>query len=128
MHHDALEVTAQKGEGISVLMEWIMPHCLLFHPRQAVISGEEQGHNLTEDLRTSGWTQPLVTVQQDVIISVHQHQNTALVLKWPAVPVEREKAARQQKELAGIHPSANLQRNCAEGQRKQGQMEGFHER
>lgn len=140
MHHKTFEATAQKGEDTSILVEWIVLH------RPAVF-GEEQEHAVTEDLRTSVWTQPLVIVRQDVTISRHQCQRTILMLGWSAVLAKRRrgtneleegealllgnhyraKTVRRQEELAETHSSANLQRHGAEGQRKQGQMEGFHE-
>lgn len=97
---DRFEAFIQEEDVAKPLhVEWIAPHLLVPHPRQAAIYGEEDIANLVEDIRASRWMKPLVITQQDVIISGHQRQKAALILKWGAVPVERRVFANATEEV-----------------------------
>ena len=59
------------------------------HPRNSSIYGEEEDvTELVELIRRSGWVNPLVITQHNVIISGHRRWRAVQILGWEIVPVE----------------------------------------
>lgn len=124
MRKEMLEGVAQQSERavISSPVEWIAPHLLVPHPRQAAIYGEEEVADLIEDIRASEWIKPLVITQQDVIISGHRRQKAALTLEWKVIPVERRHFASELEEVEALLLENRYRAKTAEQRAREGEV------